>query len=75
MEALETAIAYWYEVLERYRQREEGEERDGGGGSGQALAVTSEEEAEFTAKLQELLEDAYRLQVQGDQLFHNEVRR
>ena len=64
MEALETAISYWYEVLETYQQQS----RAGG-----TLAIPSAEEAEFTAHLQELLDDAYRLQEQGDQLFHDEV--
>ncbi|KAJ1519846.1 hypothetical protein ONE63_004090 [Megalurothrips usitatus] len=63
MEALETAISYWYEVLEAYQQQS----RAGG-----ALAIPTAEEAEFTAHLQELLDDAYRLQDQGDQLFHDE---
>lgn len=66
MEALETAISYWYEVLEAYQQQS----RAGG-----TLAIPSAEEAEFTAHLQELLDDAYRLQEQGDQLFHDEVSR
>lgn len=66
MEALETAISYWYEVLEAYQQQS----RPGG-----TLAIPSAEEAEFTAHLQELLDDAYRLQEQGDQLFHDEVSR
>lgn len=63
MEALETAISYWYEVLEAYQRQS----RAGG-----TLAIPSAEEAEFTAHLQELLDDAYRLQEQGDQLFHDE---
>ncbi|KAE8747756.1 hypothetical protein FOCC_FOCC005579 [Frankliniella occidentalis] len=64
MEALETAISYWYEVLEAYQQQSR---------AGATLAIPTAEEAEFTAHLQELLDDAYRLQEQGDQLFHDEV--
>lgn len=59
MEALETSINYWEDALAAYSTR-------AGGG---ALALTSEEEAEFSRELQRLLDAAYNLQEQCELLF------
>lgn len=63
MEALETSINYWEDALAAYSSR-------AGGG---ALALTSEEEAEFSRELQKLLDAAYNLQEQCELLFLDQV--
>ena len=57
MEALETAAGYWEDALAAYRA------------DGRAAAVPSREEAEFCAQLQRLLDSAYRLQAECEQMF------
>uniref|UniRef100_A0A1B6HT55 Mitoguardin n=1 Tax=Homalodisca liturata TaxID=320908 RepID=A0A1B6HT55_9HEMI len=59
MEALETSINYWEDALAVYTGR----------GSGGTLALTSEDEAEFSRELQKLVEAAYNLQEQCELLF------
>lgn len=57
MEALETSINYWEDALAAFSLGARG------GVSG-TLALTSPEEAEFCREIQDLLQDAYLLQVQ-----------
>ncbi|XP_054282090.1 mitoguardin-like [Macrosteles quadrilineatus] len=57
MEALETSINYWEDALALYTTK------------GPTLALTSEEEAEFSSELQKLVEAAYSLQEQCELLF------
>uniref|UniRef100_A0A1B6CGB2 Mitoguardin n=1 Tax=Clastoptera arizonana TaxID=38151 RepID=A0A1B6CGB2_9HEMI len=59
MEALETSINYWEDALSSYNYKT----------SGQPLALTCEEEAEFSKQLEILLEAAYHLQEQCELLF------
>ncbi|XP_059475852.1 mitoguardin [Neocloeon triangulifer] len=61
MEAVETAINFWEDALEAYRNLSK--ENRG------ALAVTTAEEAEFTRDLQNLLDAAYKLQSDSELLF------
>jgi hypothetical protein len=56
MEALETSINYWEDALAAFSLGARG------GVSG-ALALTSPEEAEFCREIQDLLQNAYLLQV------------
>lgn len=56
MEALETSINYWEDALAAFSLGARG------GVSG-TLALTSPEEAEFCREIQELLQNAYMLQV------------
>lgn len=56
MEALETSINYWEDALAAFSLGARG------GVSG-TLALTSPEEAEFCREIQDLLQDAYLLQV------------
>ena len=60
MEALETAAGYWEDALAAYRS--DADRTDG-------RAVASREEAEFCAQLQRLLDAAYRLQAECEQMF------
>ncbi|CAB3373822.1 Hypothetical predicted protein [Cloeon dipterum] len=61
MEAIETAINFWEDALEGYRNLSK--ENRG------ALAVTTAEEAEFTRDLQNLLDAAYKIQSDSELLF------
>lgn len=63
MEALETSINYWEDALASYSSRS----------GGAPLALTSEEEAEFSRELEVLLEAAYHLQEQCELLFLDQV--
>lgn len=58
MEALETSINYWEDALAAFSVGARG------GVSG-TLALTSPEEAEFCREIQDLLQNAYLLQVCG----------
>ncbi|CAL4142060.1 unnamed protein product, partial [Meganyctiphanes norvegica] len=58
MEALETATGYWEDALAAYSAGVRG-----------GIALTSAEEAEFTALLQRVIDDAYSLQDQCEHLF------
>ncbi|XP_071542074.1 mitoguardin [Panulirus ornatus] len=58
MEALETALGYWEDALSAYTAGVTG-----------GVALTSQEEAEFTALLQRVIDDAYSLQDQCEHLF------
>ncbi|XP_068230216.1 mitoguardin-like [Palaemon carinicauda] len=58
MEALETALGYWEDALAAYTAGVTG-----------GVALTSQEEAEFTALLQRVIDDAYSLQDQCEHLF------
>lgn len=64
MEALETSINYWEDALAAFSMGARG------GVSG-TLALTSPEEAEFCREIQELLQNAYLLQVFLRRLFIN----
>lgn len=56
MEALETSINYWEDALAAFSLGARG-------GVAGTLALTSPEEAEFCREIQELLQNAYLLQV------------
>lgn len=58
MEALERALGYWEDALAAYTSGVTG-----------GVALTSQEEAEFTALLQRVIDDAYSLQDQCEHLF------
>lgn len=58
MEALETALGYWEDALAAYTSGLTG-----------GVALTSQDEAEFTALLQRVIDDAYSLQDQCEHLF------
>ncbi|XP_042883722.1 mitoguardin-like [Penaeus japonicus] len=58
MEALETALGYWEDALAAYTAGVTG-----------GVALTSQDEAEFTALLQRVIDDAYSLQDQCEHLF------
>lgn len=62
MEALETALGFWEDALAAYTV----------GGIG-GVSLTSQEEAEFTALLQRVIDDAYTLQDQCEHLFLHQV--
>lgn len=59
MEALETAIGYWEDAIQTYSTP----------ASSGTLAITNEEESEFSHHIQKLLETSYTLQNQCEQLF------
>lgn len=61
MESLETSINYWEDALAAFSLGARG------GVSG-TLALTSPEEAEFCREIQDLLQDAYMLQVRKNSL-------
>ncbi|XP_069183978.1 mitoguardin isoform X2 [Procambarus clarkii] len=58
MEALETALGFWEDALAAYTAGVTG-----------GVALTSQEEAEFTALLQRVIDDSYSLQDQCEHLF------
>ena len=62
MEALETALGYWEDALAAYTSGLTG-----------GVALTSQDEAEFTALLQRVIDDAYSLQDQCEHLFLHQV--
>ncbi|KAG7163544.1 Mitoguardin-like [Homarus americanus] len=62
MEALETALGFWEDALAAYTAGVTG-----------GVALTSQEEAEFTALLQRVIDDAYTLQDQCEHLFLHQV--
>lgn len=64
MEALETALGYWEDALAAYTAGVTG-----------GVALTSQDEAEFTALLQRVIDDAYSLQDQCEHLFLHQVSR
>lgn len=63
MEALETALGYWEDALAAYTAGVTG-----------GVALTSQDEAEFTALLQRVIDDAYSLQDQCEHLFLHQVK-
>lgn len=62
MESLETSINYWEDALALYSKQ-----------VGTTLALTSEEEAEFSSELQKIVEAAYNLQEMCELLFLDQV--
>ena len=62
MEALETVVGYWEDALAAYNQ-------PGAPGSKDNFCLTSPEETEFTKMLENILEGAYALQDDGEQMF------
>lgn len=64
MEALEMSINYWEDAMAAYSKNVNSE----------SLAITNEEESEFSKELQKLLDAAYKLQDECELLFLDQVR-
>lgn len=64
MEALEVSINYWEDAMAAYSRNTNSE----------SLAITNEEESEFSKELQQLLDAAYKLQDECELLFLDQVK-